>query len=299
MTKPSKGIRFYPVEIYTVRLLGIVYAVPLDPIPPEPAIKRLAGANQAEKMSRSVLPALAFVFLLSIPAVGSTALTTIDAFDSGRYRSSDGLGNVNDNYIAGLASSTLGSTHNFFAFDLNGVSGTVSRASVRLETANIGEHGDYSVFDVTSNIDLVIRDSTRSLSIFSDLGNGNQYGQISLGPSQSTITNTGQPVLTPQAPFVDIMLSGQALPDIQATLGGSQDAMRRFVLGGSFTTPTNCDVPSSCYAFGFSGAKGDGSPFTRQLILDVLVPEPTTTALLALGLLGVAFTRKQRYRCPR
>lgn len=217
---------------------------------------------------------IAAILLMVMSFSANSALITISTTDDrvspGRDNQgwwNDGASNNNlnnDSYFAGA-----GSFRNYFTFSLAGLSGIVTSAELQVRRYNTDVGARYSLYDVsTSASDLALRGIIRD-DIWLDLGSGTSYGSYTVGSGVST------DILT-------FTLNEAALADITSSLGGY------FSLGGA---------SSSGNLFGVSH-DSSGTSFIQQIVLNIepkSVPEPSVSALLGLGLLGMA-TRRKRMR---
>jgi hypothetical protein len=156
-------------------------------------------------------PATFLVAVLSVAASASGA-AAINSFASGFYQNTGGTPSLGSTNI--IEDSTR---NNYFAFDLSGVSGTVTSAKLTI----FGGNGffifnsttpatvTYSIYDVAANVD-ALTNHTAGLATFTDLGSGTVYGSTSIAVTSTTFGSMPQ--------FV-IDLSG-GLNDINAALGG-------------------------------------------------------------------------------
>jgi hypothetical protein len=121
-------------------------------------------------------------------ASGAAATTvTIDSYASGYYQNSGGAPSLGSTNI--IEDSTR---NNYFAFDLAGLSGTVTGAKLTI----FGGNGffifnsttpatvTYSIYNVTTNIG-ALTGHTAGAAAFTDLGSGSVYGSTSI-PVTST-----------------------------------------------------------------------------------------------------------------
>jgi hypothetical protein len=172
-------------------------------------------------------PATFFVAVLSIAASvsGAAATTVINSYASGFYQNTGGTPSLGSTNI--IEDSTR---NNYFAFDLSGVSGTVTGAKLTI----FGGNGffsfnsttpatvTYSIYDVSTNISALTGHSAGAAA-FTDLGSGSVFGSTSIAVTSTTFGSM---------PQLEIDLSG-ALNDITAALGGL------FALGGGSNLVSN------------------------------------------------------------
>lgn len=157
-----------------------------------------------------------------VPSGAAATTVTIDSYASGFYQNSGGTPSLGSTNI--IEDSTR---NNYFAFDLSGLSGTVTGAKLTI----FGGNGffffnsttpaavTYSIYDVSTNIG-ALSGHTAGATAFTDLGSGSVYGSASIA------------VISGSAPQLEIDLSG-GLNDITATLGGL------FALGGGSSLVSN------------------------------------------------------------
>ncbi len=208
------------------------------------------------------------VFMYLLIWVGSVNATVIEVSnsDSGWYDSTGRHISINGNYIAGNLSGRT--YHNFFVFDISGVSDTVTSATLKLFTHKVTASATYNLFDVTTPISSLVTGGLGLVSTYNDLGNGSSYGSLDLLSSQDR-------------QFVQINLNSNAISAINLAGG-------LFAIGGTYS-PNN----RSQYAFGNSYFNPN-----NKLILNTAatsVPEPAGLALSSLGLLAsIGFSRRKK-----
>jgi hypothetical protein len=148
--------------------------------------------------------------------------TTIQAYATGWYDYTGSHDSANPDYIVGNCS--LGSCggdasyNDFFTFDLSGVSGPITSATLSLGNPSVGYSGastaTFTTYDVSTPIDSVTASQSGAVSIYNDLGSGTSYGAVGVGP----FDNNGQ---------VDIVFNSAGLTALSAAEGGE------FAVGGS------------------------------------------------------------------
>jgi hypothetical protein len=156
--------------------------------------------------------------------------TTIDTGDNQGWWSFDSTNQAgNDNYVAaqipGLHS------NDFFVFDLSGLSGTVTSATLTLDTAGIsGGPMTLTLWDVTTPIaDLLAVENNPNVAIYNDLESGVQYG----GGYTLNDADSFQ--------FMNFALNANGIAAINSAIGGGV-----FAIGGTVAVPE----PSSMAVLG-------------------------------------------------
>jgi hypothetical protein len=225
--------------------------------------------------SKAMLGVLAFLVLLFGSAnLARADVVTIAANDTGWYGSNGFHDAANKNYIVGHCASCGGlDYHNYLTFNLSGVSGTVTGATIQIfNPVTAGAPGTYTLFDVSTPAGILMASNSGAIgiAIFNDLGSGSAYGSINVSTADS-------------GTVITINLNAAAVAALNSTGGGT------FAVGGFFTSPS---APSDSFVFG-----GSGTDQRNRLILAVdgaTVPEPMTILLLGTGLAGLAGTVRRR-----
>jgi hypothetical protein len=202
-------------------------------------------------------------------ACGHTQAGTLNTSDRGWYDSSGKHDPSNDNYVAGTVPGVT--YHDFFVFDLSGVSTPLTSASlVAVNPSSAGGTATYTLYDVTTSVTSLIN-GTGGVAAFDDLGSGTVYGSVTV----TDATNT----------FVSVALNADGLAALNAHLGGT------FAIGGALS--------GSGYVFGFSGGQGpgDGNTYLNYTPGTSAVPEPASLSLVgfgAVGMFGYGLRRKAK-----
>lgn len=137
---------------------------------------------------------------------------------------SDKFGHVagNYNYFAGYNGVLDNTLHNFFSFDLSGVTGEVVSATLRVRTYSASfpfAPMKYELFDVyTSAEQLLTASDVPNEAIFDDLGSGKSYGSIVVDKNPDYFAE------------ISIALSPSAIADLNARQG------KYFSIGGVVTS---------------------------------------------------------------
>jgi hypothetical protein len=211
------------------------------------------------------------VAILGMTAASARASTiTISTIQHGWWDSTGRHTATNLNYATGDDATGL-DHRSFFVFDLSGVTGTISTATLRFNPPSGYNSPDptetLSFFDVTTSSATLLATGVGQVVIYNDLGTGVSYGLRSVSPADN---NT----------IVTQLLNAAATAAIQAALGGS------FAVGGALTTlnqPARAEV-----MFSFSNLQA------TELVLEVTeVPEPTSVLLVATGVVAVARRRRR------
>jgi hypothetical protein len=215
--------------------------------------------------------ALCGLVLLAVANQTSHAGTiTLNATDSGWF-SHQGFHNTIGNYIVGNEFANV--YHNYFVFDLSGVTETIIGAQLRLFNPSVGYNSPdatetFGVFDVSTPIGTLTAnsgDSAANIVIYNDLGSGIGFGSQTVSAADANAV-------------VSVMLNAAAIASTNA-------ASSQWAIGGAITT---LQSPPAFREYAFGGTLSG----TRQLVLETQdveeVPEPTSLTLLSLGALGLA-----------
>lgn len=221
-------------------------------------------------------------FLLTASALAapaSAAILSVTASDSGSYSQAGNHTPQNQNYITGRFDTT--ERRSFFVFDLTGVSGPVTAASLNLFNPDVSPFlkgyvspdpsETLAVFDVSTPIATLTLGGVGIAGVFDDLGTGAEYGAVVVSSADNGQT-------------VSVVFNALGIDAINAALGGS------IAFGGALTT-LGASIAGE-HVFGFSTADFAGGD-VRRLDLTV-VPEPSTPALLGLALVPAVLRRYLR-----
>ena len=225
----------------------------------------------------------ALVVLVWFPAHSHGEPVTLDATARGWYVTSAGSPTVfvngvaaGNNYFVGHPPDSVfgnSSFRNWFGFDLAGLSGTLSSATLLLTNPpggfnSVDQFEQYTIFDVTSGFASL---GSPNLLVYSDLGSGTAYGSYTAS-------------IADNASVIEISLNVAAVGAIQASLGS------QFALGGAITTLDGLELGRSQSLF--SASAGGGT----QLRLDLdpaAVPEPSTLLMLSTGTIAALVGHKR------
>ena len=176
---------------------------------------------------------------------------SLDAVDSGNYDWTGDHGSSNQNYIAGSPSNGYYELRNFVVFDLAGVTGPVTAAT--LELYNPGQVPDgsdgftsadptetYTVYEVTTPVATLVAGGTGLTAVFDDLGAGVLFGSVEVSAADN-------------GAIVQVPLNPDAVAAINAAGG-------LWAVGGALTTITGTRHE---YVFGST----NGS-HVRRLVLE-------------------------------
>ena len=191
---------------------------------------------------------------------------------SGTYAWDSISGNYHVNYLG-----TYGESRNFFVFDLANVAGTITAATLELQTY-LAAGAQVGVFDAATHASVL---STPALSqsaiaaVYSDLGSGPLYGSLQVA------YNGGDTHISA------FSLNDAAVTKLNASRGGA------FALGGAIVGGCASEIPRCLLsAFELSSVEG-----TQRLVLEVSesqVPEPISLLTVGTGIIGFVFRRRMR-----
>jgi hypothetical protein len=134
-----------------------------------------------------------------------------DATERGYWDEAGDHSSAIDVTVAGYNSATTYMYNSYFIFDLSGITGDKTGASLRLELQYY-DSGDlsetFSVYHVSTDAATLEADGTGQTSIFNDLQTGNVYGTFEV-----TAGDVGT--------IIEIPLSAEAVSDINTAAGGA------------------------------------------------------------------------------
>lgn len=232
-------------------------------------------------------------------------ISTLEAVDSGHYTTgSSGVFNAyhesrNKNYITGANANIV--NRSFFVFDLSNVE-TILGATLLLTNPQqlditygsqsypprLGYQSPYpsellELYDVSTAIPLLESDNNGSTGklIYDDLGSGENYTKGR--PKTVSASDNGTDIeIDLNKTAIDSMNKADGLFAIGAALLTLDDTYhgQEYVFGWTNDGPSDFDL-----------SKGVNY-IKRELLLET-VPEPSTLALLSIGLVGLGFTRQK------
>jgi hypothetical protein len=230
--------------------------------------------------------ALRCAILLSAIGGGAANAAVIQTFDSGWYTNSGFTAGVN-NINVGSSNLSGAIYHNWLAFDITGLAAqNVTSATLTfyggngINTSTTSE--TLGLFDYTGSINALIGDAQNNVGIYNDLGNGASYG-TAVVPGNGPIQQ------------FSVTLSADAIAGLNAAAHNASDS--RFVIGGSLLSISGPFANEQLFAIFGPQAALTPAAFLNLQTSATAVPEPSTWAMMILGLCGVvmAFCRKQKW----
>jgi len=199
------------------------------------------------------LTAVAAVCALTLFVCAGAAQASTQTFSTGDSEFTAGTNNQgwwswsldntddNDNWRSGADSvDRSDETRNFFSFDLSSLSGTVTAATLKLQSFYVNAPDgvfDYGLFDVSTDVATLNDNTGADGAIFDDLGTGTTYGAVA-------ITESGEDI-------VSVPLNAAGIAAVNSAAGGF------FSVGGAPVDETGASFAQGSspleYAFGFSG----------------------------------------------
>ena len=223
--------------------------------------------------------ALSCAVLFSVIGGQAANAAQIQTFDSGWYQNSGFTAGVN-NINVGSSNLSGAIYHNWLAFNLAGLATeTVTGATLTFYGGNGVNTSSTSetlgLFDYTGSINSLLANPF-SVGIYTDLGDGNSYG---------TTVVPGGPIQQ-----FSVALSQQAIADLNAAAQNLSD--NRFVIGGSLLSISGPFANEQLFAI--FGPQTALAPAAFLNLETSPVPEPSTWAMMILGILVMTFRRKQK-----
>jgi hypothetical protein len=231
-----------------------------------------------------------FLALAALCAAVSIALpaqaTLLDATSRGATTGSlvsNSAGQAGGNYFTGFAPLPFGENRSFFVFDLAGVAGTITSATLQLDVGPFGNElqgtRTLNIFGIPSGDPATLMAGGTSGAIFADLASGTLYGSVSVD-----FTTSGT---------LDIALDGAAL----AALNGAEGGLIGFAgaLSG-FTTPSADGIFSSTSGVRHPGTGDAPAVGRRRPRAGARATPPSTLRLKSTGAMAEAGRGSARRR---
>ena len=199
---------------------------------------------------------------------------TLNATNTGFYTNNGFHNAANANYVTGQFGGIQ--TRNYFVFDLSGVTGTVTGATIHISFPDFGYFSldpseTFSLYDVSTPITSLVASNSGATGIFADLGTGTVFGTTTVQQTTGGMT-------------VSFNLNAAAI----AALNGNHSM---FAFGGALTS---LNAAFDQYLFGGTGDPSDIVQLALTTSPTAAVPEPATMTLLGTGLLGLLAAARQR-----
>lgn len=218
------------------------------------------------KASKPLLLVLCLL-LLSTQMFGDV----LGATGGGFYAENGMINGTDNNYIAGQDAGGLFHFHNWFTFDLSGVTGPIASATLTLHSpAGVQGSGTYYVYAPTTDPSLL--GTVADVGIYNDLASGPVLGSV----TYECTAPTG-PFGCVQDEYFTITLNATGVADVNAALGGM------FVLSGDAVASDY--IGGESFIFGYTDhAVGVGNTLT---VAGATVPEPTSGFMTVAGMVGL------------
>jgi len=232
-----------------------------------------------------VAAALSGAALCCLIGGGAANAAQIQSFDSGWYTNSGFTAGVN-NINVGSSNLSGAIYHNWLAFNLGGLAAqTVTGATLTFYGGNgvntSATDETLGLFDYAGSIDALIANSQNNTGIYTDLGNGSSYGTAIVAPG--TIQQ------------FSVTLSQDAIADLNLAAHNLVDP--RFVMGGSLLSISGPFANEQLFAiFGPQAALTPAAFLSLQTVSTI--PEPSTWAMMLLGLGGVVMLLRRKRKNP-
>jgi len=241
-----------------------------------PALRR---NHQGGRRGVSIVVAAVVVCSLLAARHGAADVVTLNASDTGWYRSDGYHDPTNSNYVVGDLIDGPDEYRNFFVFDTSSLTQAITAATLKIwnpaggyASTGLDSPGyeRYTLFDVTTDLATLTGGfAFAGASTFFDLANGATYGEY-----VATIADNNS--------YVYVPLNAAGVAALNAADG-------MFALGGAITTLNNT-WDDGDMLFGYSG----GSAAT----LVMTVPEPSTYAMALAGIACAAWGTFRRRGIP-